>query len=244
MPGFWDVAIPAAGALVGFAGQSQSNAMNLRQAREQMQFQERMSSTAHQREVRDLRAAGLNPMLSVLKGAGASTPSGTSAVMNSTASAASSSALAARRSLAEVEQINAQTEKLRDEAALVRVQKAQAESLFPAVSKERTAAGDRAFFDALLRGNEFELFRELSPYRLRELLASIESSEASAASSRAGVGLTDARTVLERLRRPGAENEAWFEEKFGKVSRGMGKARDAVGDVVGVKWLLKSLLAR
>lgn len=60
--------------------QERTNRQNRSMAREQMRFQQSMSDTAHQREVKDLVAAGLNPTLSA-GGGGASTPSGASATM-------------------------------------------------------------------------------------------------------------------------------------------------------------------
>lgn len=75
------------GSVLGYFGQQQTNSANAYQAAVNRQWQEEMSNTAHQREVRDLMAAGLNPILSATRG-GASTPSGNVAVMSSPISSA------------------------------------------------------------------------------------------------------------------------------------------------------------
>lgn len=63
------------GAGADIIGGERANRANRSAAREQMEFQREMSSTAHQRQMADLHAAGLNPILSAKYG-GSSTPQG------------------------------------------------------------------------------------------------------------------------------------------------------------------------
>lgn len=90
----------AAPALLSYQGQMETNASNAQNAaeasramrqnsqsammfearmtRENRKFQERMSNTAMQRSIKDMKKAGINPLLGIAKG-GASTPAGSSA---------------------------------------------------------------------------------------------------------------------------------------------------------------------
>lgn len=189
--------LPALGIAAGIGGTIYSARAAKEEAEKNRKFQAEMSNTAHQREVRDLMASGLNPLLSA--NSGASSPSGSMADLPDFGDAISrhtAAALAVRAAESNIELTQAQAAKLRVETGSI-------ETLFPAHSRLADA-------QASVAERNFEQMGELFPLTLEKTRAEIRQHLSSARAAQAAA-------VLDELSRSGAVNEEQFQRLIGQA---------------------------
>ncbi len=116
--GLWDFGTSVWKGQKAREGQREQNEWSAAQAQRQMDFQQNMSSTAFQRSTQDMRSAGLNPMLAIMKG-GASSPSGAMGQGSSPTGAGLEAYESSRATNAATAMQNAQTANIKANTAMV-----------------------------------------------------------------------------------------------------------------------------
>lgn len=166
LPALLAAAVPAA---IGFAGSMFQNSAQQASADKQMAFQREMSDTAYQRGMKDMKEAGLNPILAYSQGGASSaagaqanvTNPGEAAIRGAESGANSASKLSAMK--ATVDNIVADTDLKRAQdgsakaAALASLAQAKQTNLNSAITELVTnSTVEKAMYDAGIAGNTFD----------------------------------------------------------------------------------------
>lgn len=154
---FLPLAAAAVSTIGGYLGQKETNETNMQLGREQMDFQERMSSTSYQRAVQDMQSAGLNPMLAYSQG-GASSPVGSMPQVQNAVGAGLSSgaqALGMAQGMQALENAKAQEELTKAQAAKTRAETLP-NLLYHEASSARSALYRQQNFTSVSQANAAE----------------------------------------------------------------------------------------
>lgn len=223
MPAIWGAAASAFGSFLQYQGQSNTNAANREIAGENRDWQQYMANTAHRREVKDLIAAGLNPMLSVSKGGmGAATPNPPIATMQNPYSHSAEAARQAQLVAAQVRKLDSETELTETENQIRKLDILdpdwQAKGIVPEAKtfqqRLQTGQAQVAFGTA---NNLIEQWYAAKEAR-DKVLAEIKETLARAANLDADTINKRVQTILLKYDVPGARNYAKHQEEYEKYN--------------------------